>query len=288
MNQSRSANPYVSIIMPTYNGARFLGAALESIRRQDYAYSALELIVVDDGSTDETGEILASFQQSWLGQVALLNHPGRKNRGISESYRLAIAHAKGDLIAFLEHDDFWLDNKISEQIKIFEAYPEVGVVFSDVYPCDVHGAISAYPFRGIVNRPIADKPFDDAFWRLIWGNFILTFSNFMIRRNLFDVSDILLEPKGFQEWMLLLRMAKRCYFFHCSSTKTFWRQNEHSYHRRLGRLPDYKRKRLSIVRQMMDEDCPTGLLRQPIIRTIYRYAALSRHLIARNRPIHIF
>ncbi len=143
------ANHLVTVIMPVFNGGDLLPIALESVRKQDYPN--LEIIVVDDGSIDESKEVLESFANSWSGCMKILTHPERKRQGIAASYRLGYEHCMGEYIAFLEQDDVWSVNKISEQIKVFNAFPEVGVDFSDVYTCDEEGRVETKAFKTLIN-----------------------------------------------------------------------------------------------------------------------------------------
>ncbi len=244
------AHHLVSVIIPVYNGGKLLPIALESVRKQDYPN--LEIIVVDDGSTDGSGEVLESFNNSWPGCMKILMHQGRKRQGISASYRLGLKHCRGEYIAFLEQDDVWPVNKISEQIKVFDTLPEVGIVFSDVYTCDEEGRIASRPFKTLINRPPTERSFN-AFWRLLWGNCVLTFSNIMVRHKLVKISDIITSPGGFQDWMLLLLLSSRCKFYHCSKTKIFWRQRQNSYHAKLRQMPKYRSLRKLALRNASEK-----------------------------------
>ena len=240
----------VSVIIPVFNGGRFLPIALKSVASQDYG--DLEIIAVDDGSTDESPEVLASFSKSWPGPMKILTHPGRRQMGIAASYRLGLAHCRTDSIAFLEQDDVWQTNKVSAQAEVFESFPEVGMVFSDVYTCDDQGRVAPSSFQALLNKTPKERPFR-AFRRMLWGNCVATFSNIMVRRSLVEGSaDIIMEPEGFQDWMLLLLLSRRCCFYHSSQTKTFWRRQENSYHAKLRRLPGYRRQRKLALRNALE------------------------------------
>ncbi len=249
-----TADPLVSVVMPVFNGGHFLKYSLESIRSQDYPN--LEVIFVDDGSTDGSREMIELFSHTWPGGLKVRTHPNRQRQGIAASYRLGLEHCQGQYIAFLEQDDAWPANKVSEQIKVFNKFSEVGVVFSDVYTCDEQGRIAARVFKPLLNRPPSERPFD-ALARLLWGNCVATFSNFMIRRDRLTTADIISEPEGFQDWMLLLLMASRCRFYHCSRTKTFWRQQHDSYHGKLRQMPNYvsryRKLRKAALRNAIDK-----------------------------------
>ena len=97
----------ISVVIPTYNRARFLGRAVESVLSQTHAY--LELIVVDDGSNDNTGELLGSFSDSRLKVCR------QENRGVSAARNRGLDLAQGALLALLDSDDYFLPRKLSRQ-----------------------------------------------------------------------------------------------------------------------------------------------------------------------------
>lgn len=114
MNQNKPT-PLVSVIIPTYNRAWIVREAIESVLDQDY--SNFELIVVDDGSTDNTVEILNAYSSS-------LSVIHQENKGVSAARNIGISHAKGKFISFLDSDDTWLKKKLSTQIDFFSAHED--------------------------------------------------------------------------------------------------------------------------------------------------------------------
>jgi glycosyltransferase involved in cell wall biosynthesis len=107
--------PQVSVIIPTYNRGWILKEAIDSVLAQDY--KDLELIVVDDGSTDNTFEILASYGND----IKVLF---QENKGVSAARNRGITEASGQLIAFLDSDDLWLPRKLSTQVDFFNQMPD--------------------------------------------------------------------------------------------------------------------------------------------------------------------
>ena len=103
--------PRVSVIIPTYNRGWIIEEAIDSVLNQDF--SDFELIVVDDGSDDNTREILGAYANA----ITVLHQP---NRGVSAARNRGIAEASGRLIAFLDSDDLWLPGKLTTQVKFFE------------------------------------------------------------------------------------------------------------------------------------------------------------------------
>ncbi len=116
-----SKNPLISVIIPTYNTELYLEEALESIQNQDYPN--IEIIVVDDGSTDNTAEILKKYDVQYYYQ---------KNNGVSSAMNSGFELAKGEYIASLDADDLWNSNKLSLQMKMFEEDSNLEIVFCHV------------------------------------------------------------------------------------------------------------------------------------------------------------
>jgi glycosyltransferase involved in cell wall biosynthesis len=114
--------PKVSIIIPSHNRAKLIGRALESVFQQ--TYKDYEVVVVDDASTDNTQEILASYGDKirHFRQPQKSGSAGARNRGLQE--------AQGEYIAFLDSDDFWVPEKLAEQVKVLDAHKNVGIVYS--------------------------------------------------------------------------------------------------------------------------------------------------------------
>jgi glycosyltransferase involved in cell wall biosynthesis len=114
-----------SVIIRTYNRAYIVGEAIQSALKQ--TYDNYEVLVVDDGSSDNTPEIVRGFRDEKLRYV---RH--EKNRGVGAACNTGIAEAKGELIAFLDSDDLWMPEKLERQVACMKRHPEVDAVFSDV------------------------------------------------------------------------------------------------------------------------------------------------------------
>ena len=118
-------NPKVSVVIPTYERASKVQAAIESVLAQ--TFSDLEVIVVDDGSTDGTGKILREKFGDQIRYVA------QANQGASVARNLGIKEARGQWIAFLDSDDVWEKNKLECQLKTLQQYsPQCGACYTDV------------------------------------------------------------------------------------------------------------------------------------------------------------
>ncbi len=108
--------PLVSVIVPVYNGAQFIGKAIESVLVQNY--DPLEIIIVDDGSTDETANIVKSYNN--------MRYIYQPNQGVATARNTGINSSRGELIAFLDADDCWAPNKLNIQVDCLLKHPHIG------------------------------------------------------------------------------------------------------------------------------------------------------------------
>ncbi len=122
----------VSVIIPNYNYGRFLSEAIESVLRQ--TYKCHEIIVVDDGSTDDSLEVLARYKTSGVTVIC------QQNCGVSVARNIGAANSSGDVIAFLDADDVWLPTKIEHQMQALAEDSEIGLVSCWMREFDSRGA----------------------------------------------------------------------------------------------------------------------------------------------------
>ena len=112
---------FASVLIDTYNHERFIEQAIASVLEQDFPVSEREILVVDDGSTDRTAEIVSKFEP----KVRLLR---KENGGQASAFNAAIPECKGEIVAFLDGDDWWAPNKLSRVAQAMAADPSVGIV----------------------------------------------------------------------------------------------------------------------------------------------------------------
>ncbi|OGU23031.1 MAG: hypothetical protein A2X85_14300 [Geobacteraceae bacterium GWF2_54_21] len=112
--------PLVSIIIPTYNSASFITEAIDSCLMQ--TYTKFEIIVINDGSTDNTDEVVLKY-------IDKITYIKQENAGAARARNLGIAEAKGDYIAFLDADDIWITDKLQKQIEIMKRNPNIALVY---------------------------------------------------------------------------------------------------------------------------------------------------------------
>jgi glycosyltransferase involved in cell wall biosynthesis len=115
------AKPLISVLIDTYNHERFIEKAIVSVLEQDFPAAEREIIVVDDGSTDGTAEIIRKFEP----QVRLLR---KANGGQASAFNAGIPECNGEIVAFLDGDDWWASTKLTSVVQAMRAEPSVGIV----------------------------------------------------------------------------------------------------------------------------------------------------------------
>jgi glycosyltransferase involved in cell wall biosynthesis len=116
-------NPLVSVIIPVYNGERYLAQAIESALAQ--TYQPIEIIVIDDGSTDGSSKVAKHFAHS-------IQYYFQPNSGAGSARNQGIELVDGSFLAFLDADDIWMNDKLTIQMAAFDAHPDVNIVFGHV------------------------------------------------------------------------------------------------------------------------------------------------------------
>jgi len=164
----------VTVILPCYNGARWVSRAIESILVQ--IYENFELIIIDDGSTDNSKERIVPFlcdkRVCYIYQA---------NRGFSGAINSGIKASSGELIGFIGQDDVWVPNKIELQQKFLSEHQNIDLVFSPYYSMDSQGQI----FRTINAKIPVFRTKEELVTELFLGNFI-GFETVLVKRKCFD------------------------------------------------------------------------------------------------------
>jgi glycosyltransferase involved in cell wall biosynthesis len=121
-----NSTPLVSVVLPFLNASTFLDEAVASVC--DQTHDRWELLLVDDGSTDQSPHMAARWAER-DARIRVFQHEGRENRGISASRNLGLSKASGEFVALLDADDVFLPEKLERQIGQFERWPEAGMVY---------------------------------------------------------------------------------------------------------------------------------------------------------------
>lgn len=119
-------NNLISVIIPVFNGGKYISEALESVLAQ--THENIEIVIVDDGSTDNTSQIAQEF----MAHNSSMKYVYQENQGLAASRNKGISLSKGDFIAFIDADDIWVEDKLETQIKILLKNPSIEMVSGKV------------------------------------------------------------------------------------------------------------------------------------------------------------
>ena len=198
------SDPEVSVVIPVHNGAEFVERAICSAL--DQRDVTVEVIVVDDASTDETPEIIARF-----GDGVRYFRLSKQKNGIAATNE-GIRQARGQLVCVLHHDDYLLPDKLARQAALMAQHPDVGLSYSAQYYVDEHDR-RLWTLRSPVRHGDYVVPGEVELRRLIVQNYI-NFCNAVVRRSVFD--SVGLFPDEWQitsEWAMWTRIARHGYAF---------------------------------------------------------------------------
>ena len=200
--------PLVSVVMPAYNQGAFIGEAIRSVLKQ--TFEDFDLHVIDDGSTDDTPEIVKGFDDERLRYFR------QENGGLSAARNAGIARSKGEFIAFLDSDDVWLPDKLARQVRAMRANPNCGLV--------------ACNFRHVGDHSFVDKAFlrsnvptGKVFEKLLHAGFILP-SMAMARRSAFEKVGLFdVDLRRCEDYDLWLRITHDFEFEHVEQVGGLYR-----------------------------------------------------------------
>lgn len=135
-------SPLVSALIDTYNYGRFIEEAVESALAQDRPPEQMEILVVDDGSTDDTAERVKKYGDR-------IRYLRKKNGGQASAFNFGLAHARGDIVAFLDADDYWMPGKVSRVLEEFGRDPQAGMVYHNFRRLEANSAMNEGGFAGV-------------------------------------------------------------------------------------------------------------------------------------------
>lgn len=185
------SHPDVTIVTPSYNQGEFIRATIESVLAQDYPN--LEYIIMDGGSTDDTAAIVAEYagRLTWISE---------KDRGQAHAINKGFAKARGEIVAWLNSDDFFLPGAVTRAVQAFERMPQAAVIYGDGYLADREGRRTArFSGGGRFNL-----------WRLVYlTDYVLQQSTFFRRAAVAEVGGLDEDLHYALDWDLLIRLGKR-------------------------------------------------------------------------------
>lgn len=233
-----NTSPLVSVIIPAYNSERFLTAAVESVLAQ--TYPEVEVIIVDDGSTDNTAALADTLaEQDGCVRIKVLK---QENSGQAAARNAALQVARGELIGFLDADDVYLPNKLRDQVSFLQNHPEYDLVHADYYICDENLEPITLHHKG--QPPL---PFPDLFVYRNWFPPVVPLlrSSLVKKVGGFDVAF-----RGAEDWDYWIRCAQVSNFGYLPSAVAKYRTHSGQHHMRPGRI----HKTLQIINKHYSKD----------------------------------
>lgn len=207
--------PLVSVIIPTFNGERFLAQTIESVLAQ--TYPNVETVLVDDGSTDATPQVARRFGDR-------VRYVRQQNQGVAAARNKAIFMAHGDLVAFLDHDDLWRAEKLEKQVGVFLEEPSADVCFTELQNVNEEGIAlpgghsrkKSHMLRSLIKQGKLLKgggallPMKDFLVGLMELPLVPTPSGVMVRKAaLVEIGGFDVRFRCAEDWDLWLRLAVR-------------------------------------------------------------------------------
>ena len=193
--------PLVSCLIATYDYAEFVERAIRSALDQDYPPDRLEIVVVDDGSTDDTPQRLETLVRAAPARIRVFR---QENAGPTLATSRAIAEARGDLLAILDADDMWPPGKTRAQVEWLERSPDVGLAYTDMTVVDEDDRVLHPSFFGAFGvTPLEGRPLGSL---LVKGNFA-TASSIMFRASLKEHCHPIPESAAWEDWYIALKIA---------------------------------------------------------------------------------
>lgn len=198
-------SPRISVVMPNLNNAPYIVKAIDSVLGQ--TFGDLELIIVDNGSTDESREIAESYAQT-DNRVRLIDE---SKRGLPQAFNRGVDEARGEFIAELDGDDVYHPEKLFKQLTVMESTPQIGVCYTDGWTMDESGASTGAicSRKTIGTSPAFER--GELFSLLLKKNFILG-GSMMLRASALGGTRFDENAKYAPDWDFWVRLARRTAF----------------------------------------------------------------------------
>ncbi|MBD2567243.1 glycosyltransferase [Anabaena lutea] len=249
----------ISVIIPVYNGEKTIRETIESVLNQ--TFSLIEVLIINDGSTDATLEIIQNISDSRLKLFSYIN------AGPATSRNRGLSHAVSEFVAFIDADDIWTSNKLESQLKALQANPQAAVAYSWTDYIDAAGKLLKCGRHTTLSG--------DVYSRLLLENFLENGSNPLIRKECFTTLGNFNEAlTPAEDWDMWLRLASRYEFVVVPEVQILYRVSMHSLSTNLKRQ---EAGSLEVIeRGFADQKAESlGHLKKYALSNIYKYLAFK-------------
>lgn len=217
----------ISIITASYNYAEYIGETIKSVINQ--SFQDWEMIIIDDGSTDNSVEVIKQYIQK-NNKIRLLSHLNNENKGLVATLKLGISQAKGEYIVFLESDDYIRKDYLEKKLAAFEKYPEVGLIYNNIQTFGAAQTRKRKFYFWLVNN----------YWKthncphnisdiLHFKNYIPTFSCVMLKKDLLENIDWISPDSAIVDWYIWAQICSKVNVYYLQEKLTYWRLHSDSY-----------------------------------------------------------
>lgn len=250
--------PTISVVIPAYNGEETILETIRSIQKQ--TFSDFEIIVVNDGSTDRTVELLHQVQAS-EPRLQVFSY---ENAGLDVNRNRCLNHAIGDFVAFIDQDDLWTPDKLELQLEALKRHPEAGAAYS--WTCNMGE-------KGEWFKPSKQMNFEgDVLPQLLIDNFLACGSNPLIRRQAIEsVGEFDVEVAPCGDWDYYLRLAMQWHFVVVPKFQVLYRQSPNSSSSKVDQMELASLKVIEKAFQLAPPERQS--LKNRSLANVYRYIA---------------
>lgn len=226
----KSKNKKISVILPSYNYGWFMPKAIDSVLAQNY--TNWELLIIDDHSIDNSKKIIEKYAKKHPDKIKIIEKP-KNQKGLQSSYKIALEHATGEYIAFLEADDMLKRDSLKKRAFILDNYSDVNLVYNDIELFGKNKKAIEEKERLILDHHLIPRwleniPFE-AFNYLISKNIVLTLSSAMIRKDFLKKITFTNKYGAWFDWWLYGQLSLHGNFFFLPEKLTRWQIHEKSF-----------------------------------------------------------
>lgn len=241
-------NLKVSIVMTSYNYEHFIKEAIESIINQTYSH--WELIIIDDGSEDNSVEVIKKYCEL-DSRIKFFEHENRINKGLKDSLLLGLEKASFEWISFLESDDIFRPNHLEEKIKIINSDKTTDFIFNDIEFFGEEEGIKGYDLY-LEKRTKLLSNNRIKYADLLEANFIPTFSCVMVKKDVLKSCDFNSPVPQSLDWILWTQLITKTKMTYVQKKLTKWRKHLENYSNSV--IPNQRVKVFSKILKHLDED----------------------------------
>jgi len=218
----------VSIITASFNYADYIRETIQSVLNQ--TYNDWELIIVDDGSTDNSLNVISEYCQK-DSRIKLFTHDNNQNKGLAETIKLGLSKAKCEYIAILESDDLWREDCLEKRIGVLGKFHEINFIYNDVEPFGDEGAVNItinyknkyFPMVNNIHTPF------NPLYSFYIVNLVPTLSSTFIKKEILEKCDMNSPIKPLLDWWLYFQISVKNDFYFIKEPLTKWRRHNKSY-----------------------------------------------------------